>query len=102
VSHFGTLLAGVPDNTLLFLYGGGRNGKSKLVGVMVNILVNYSVSIKTSVFTVIKYAVDKDRVFAKLLGARLAYASETDQGAIWNEALIKQVTGGDRLPARFL
>jgi putative DNA primase/helicase len=39
---------------------------------------------------------------AGLRGARLVTAGETEEGRHWNEAMIKRVTGGDPIKARFM
>ena len=39
---------------------------------------------------------------AALRGARLVVAPETEAGRHWNESRIKQLTGGDRIAARFM
>lgn len=39
---------------------------------------------------------------AKLHGARLVTATETEEGRAWAEARIKQITGGDKIAARFM
>lgn len=39
---------------------------------------------------------------ARLFGRRLVTASEVPRGHAFDEALVKQLTGGDRVPARFL
>jgi P4 family phage/plasmid primase-like protien len=39
---------------------------------------------------------------AALRGARLVVAPETEFGRHWNESRIKQITGGDRIAARFV
>jgi len=39
---------------------------------------------------------------AMLNGARLVTASETEEGAAWNEKRIKAITGEDRITARFM
>jgi putative DNA primase/helicase len=37
-----------------------------------------------------------------LCGVRLVTASETQSGRRWNEARVKQLTGGEKIPARFM
>lgn len=39
---------------------------------------------------------------AKLQGARLVTAQETEEGRRWDEAKVKALTGGDRIAARFM
>src|ERR1700722_4692796 len=39
---------------------------------------------------------------AKLMGARLIVAQETQKGRRWDESKIKNLTGGDKLSARFM
>jgi hypothetical protein len=39
---------------------------------------------------------------AYLRGARLVAAAETERGRQWNETKLTQLTGGDRIPARFV
>ena len=39
---------------------------------------------------------------AKLRGARLVVAQETQKGRRWDETKIKALTGGDRITARFM
>ncbi len=39
---------------------------------------------------------------AMLWGARLVTVSETEEGRAWAESRIKQLTGGDRISARFM
>jgi putative DNA primase/helicase len=45
---------------------------------------------------------DHPTEIATLCGARLVAASETGQGQRWNMARINQLTGGDRVTARFM
>jgi putative DNA primase/helicase len=39
---------------------------------------------------------------ATLVGARLVTAAETEEGRRWSEARIKELTGGDKITARFM
>lgn len=81
-----------------------RNGKSTLFGTIENIFGDYSTSIA---FDSIARSGSKDGSrptpdIARLEGARLVTCNEPDKGTCFNEALIKQLTGGDSIPTRRL
>jgi putative DNA primase/helicase len=89
------------EHALFFLYGTGANGKSVFVNTLAGIWGDYAVTASMDVFTESR----NDRhptELAMLRGARLVVASETQAGRSWNEALIKSLTGGDRISARFM
>jgi P4 family phage/plasmid primase-like protien len=100
---FGVSLTGVTSEKALYiLYGaGGDNGKSTMVDVMQSLLGNYG--LRTPVETLLRKkegAIPND--VARLRGARFVWSSESDRGARLSESLIKDVTGGDKLSARFM
>ena len=102
VQHFGTLLTGKADHILLFLYGTGGNGKGTLVEFMAWLMNDYAAQIPTSTLMATKHDfLDHETALARLCGARLVFADETEQGATWNEALVAQLTGGNTLSGRF-
>ena len=101
VRHFGTLLTGNPDHRLLFLYGTGGNGKGTAIEFLAWLLNDYAVQIPTSTLMATKNTFDHETALARLCGARLVFADETEKGATWNEALVKQLTGGNTLSGRF-
>jgi putative DNA primase/helicase len=89
------------EHALVFVYGPGGNGKSVFLNVVTWILKQYAATSSMDAFTASK----SDRhltEIAKLCGARLVTASETEQGKAWAESRIKQLTGGDRISARFM
>jgi P4 family phage/plasmid primase-like protien len=90
------------DKAMFILYGpGGDNGKSTMVEVMEMLLGNYAR--RTPVETFLKKregAIPND--IARLRGARFVWAAENDRGVRLAESLIKEMTGGDRMAARFL
>jgi putative DNA primase/helicase len=87
---------------MFILYGpGGDNGKSTMVEVMEMVLGNYAR--RTPVETFLKRregSIPND--IARLRGARFVWAAESDRGVRLAESLIKEMTGGDRMVARFL
>lgn len=103
--YFGYCLLGITsEQCLVFFYGAGRNGKSTLVDLIVEILGDYAVSMSIDSF-----AGDSRRAgaeatpdLARLPGARLVAASEPEMGTNLKDALIKVLTGGEMIPVRRL
>jgi putative DNA primase/helicase len=89
------------EHALFFAYGAGKNGKSVLLNTATRILGDYATTAAMDTFTAShgdKHPTD----LARLDGARLVAASETEEGRAWAESRIKQLTGGDRIAARFM
>jgi putative DNA primase/helicase len=89
------------EHALFFLYGTGGNGKGVLLSTLAGILACYHRAAPIEAFT----ASLGDRhpsEIAMLRGARLVTAVETEEGRYWAESRIKQLTGGDRVAARFM
>jgi putative DNA primase/helicase len=89
------------EHALLFIYGGGGNGKSVFQNTLAGILKDYATAAAMETF--VASSSDKHPTdLAMLHGARLVTASETEEGRAWAESRIKQLTGGDRIRARFM
>lgn len=89
------------EHALLFGYGPGGNGKSVFLNTVAHIMGDYALTAGMETFTASK----NDRhttELARLRGARLVTASETEEGRAWAEARVKQMTGGDPITARFM
>jgi putative DNA primase/helicase len=89
------------EHALVFVYGPGGNGKSVFLNVVAAILRDYGTTAAMDTFSAShtdKHPTD----LAMLRGARLVTASETEEGKAWAESRIKQMTGGDRISARFM
>lgn len=89
------------EHVLFFIYGPGGNGKSVFLNILNFILGDYATTSGMDTFTASK----NDRHptdLAMLKGARLVSASETEEGRAWAESRIKQLTGGDKISARFM
>jgi putative DNA primase/helicase len=89
------------EHALVFVYGPGGNGKSVFLNVVTAILKDYSTTAAMDTFTA-SHADKHPTDLAMLRGARLVTASETEEGRAWAESRIKQMTGGDRISARFM
>jgi putative DNA primase/helicase len=89
------------EHIFALLFGTGRNGKGVFCRTAINILGDYANTSPIEMFLESK----QDRhptELARLHKVRLTVAQETPKGRAWDEAKIKNMTGGDPLPARFM
>ena len=96
-----TLTGDTRQQSLVFLFGDGGNGKSVFVNAIAGVLGNYAATAAMDTFV----ASQTERHLAELAmlrGSRLVTASETEEGRYWAESRIKQLTGGDPITARFM
>jgi putative DNA primase/helicase len=98
----GYCLTGSIEEQLFFLlFGNGANGKSTFVRILFDLLGDYIVQLPTE--TLLKQqSRSQTSDLARLDGARVAVANELPEGRKLDEALIKQLTGGERVTARLL
>ncbi|WP_051318316.1 MULTISPECIES: DNA primase family protein [Cohnella] len=98
----GYSLTGDTSEQVLFLLNGtGRNGKSTLLTTIQKLLGDYAQQTPSdTLMSKNKTGINND--IARLDGIRFVSASETDEGKRLDESLIKQLTGGDKITARFL
>lgn len=89
------------EHSLLFVFGPGGNGKSVFLNVLVAMLGQYADTADMDTFTATHMSRHPVEL-AKLQGARLVTASETEAGRAWAEAKIKQLTGGEQISARYM
>lgn len=98
----GYCLTGITrEHALFFIYGLGGNGKGVFVNTLAAIMGDYHVAANMDVFTHSRYDRHPTEL-ARLHGARMVTASETEEGKAWAESRIKQLTGGDPIAARFM
>jgi putative DNA primase/helicase len=89
------------EQALFFFYGFGANGKGVWIDTIEFLLGSYAK--KTSVKTLMaKKTSGADDNLARLRGARYVTTSETEEGARFDESLLKTLTGEDRITARQL
>jgi putative DNA primase/helicase len=89
------------EHVFVFAYGTGANGKSTFINTITKIFGDYATVADMSTFiasNVQQHPTD----LAKLRGARLVVAQETQKGRRWDETKIKALTGGDKITARFM
>lgn len=88
------------EQILLILYGAGSNGKSTLVELLLELFGDYGQQTPPETFLERRDTIPND--VAALRGARLVLAAEVSEGRRLNEALVKRMTGGDTMTARFM
>ena len=99
---FGYSLTGITDERIVFIpYGNGANGKSTTHETVAAILGDYAHRAPTDIFTMKKFEPISSDV-AALNKKRFVYCSEVEQGRRLKESLVKDISGGDTLRARFL
>lgn len=101
----GYSLTGLTDEEAVFLLlGDGRTGKTTLAEGMLAILGEYAIKVAFDTFLERpRSAVGQAREdIARMVGARLAVACEAADNQRLNEVMLKELTGGDRVTARFL
>jgi putative DNA primase/helicase len=98
----GYMLSGSTGEQCMFIaHGTGANGKSVMIDIIRAMLGDYAKNADPSTFLVSQ----SDRIrsdLARLAGVRFVATVELDEGRRLSEALVKQVTGGDLITARFL
>lgn len=99
----GYTLSGLTEfQGLLFLFGGGANGKSVFISILTILLGDYARTLPAESLMMKGNDSSASNDVARLAGARLAVASELPEGRIFDENRIKSLTGGDMVSARFL
>lgn len=102
IDMMGYSLLGEPvEQKAFFFHGGGANGKSTLAELIIGLHGSYGVAAQPTAFV----HRSSERVrndLARLAGKRFVCATEINDADRLDESLLKQVTGGDTLSARFL
>lgn len=99
---FGYCLTGsTREHVFAFLYGSGGNGKGVALNTLDAIFGDYRSVCDVETLTA-SNSTEHPTSIAKLRGARLVTAQETEEGRAWAEAKIKSLTGGDTLTARYM
>jgi putative DNA primase/helicase len=96
------LTGDISEQVVVIGWGGGSNGKTTLILTAAGALGDYAKS--TPVETLLAGNGDSEarHELAKLRGARLVAAVESDSGRRFNEAFLKSLSGGDVVTARAL
>jgi len=98
-----SLTGNTGEECLFILYGTGRNGKGTFAETLIHLLGSYAKTAQVDSLmlkNVSGSGANPD--IARLKGARVVNAAEPQKNSRLNESLIKQLTGGDMVTARFL
>ena len=98
----GYSLTGDTSEQVLFItHGSGANGKSTLLRALQDTLGDYAATTPAETLMARREnGIPND--IARLASVRMVVSSESEEGRRLDEARIKQLTGGDKVTARFL
>src|SRR5262249_12776425 len=89
------------ERCIIIAHGSGKNGKGGFLQTLRYVVPDLAVRMPSSTFLAKKHdGIPND--IAQLRGARFAFASESEENKRLAEATIKDLTGGEDIPARFL
>jgi putative DNA primase/helicase len=89
------------EHALAVLHGSGANGKTTFIETIKRLLGGFATTAAFDTFMRRREHGPRNDL-ARLHRARLVVASESGEGRRLDEATLKQLTGGDRIAARFL
>lgn len=90
------------EQCIFFLYGDGSNGKSTFLDVLADLMGSYAMNAQSETITARRQSDSPRADIARLKGARLVTISECPADVWLDEAMVKQLTGGDTVTARYL
>lgn len=96
-----SLTGDISEQIMMFLVGGGSNGKSTFINTIKDLLGDYGKQAKSDTF-IKKKETGANNDIARLVGARFVSAIESEEGERLSESFVKQITGGEPVLARFL
>lgn len=96
-----TLTGSIREQCAFFLYGGGSNGKSTFLDIVSLIMGSYASNAMAETLMVKQYSGGANSDLARLKSARMVISAEPSEGMRLNEGLIKLLTGGESITARF-
>ena len=97
-----SLCGSTQEQMMFILYGNGRNGKSVFLDIITEMFGSYAINIQPQTIMVKQNSSGANSDIARLNAARLVTTTEPNEGVRFDEGLVKQLTGGDKVTARFL
>ena len=96
-----SLTGEISQQAIFLLYGSGANGKSTLIETQRLVVGDYGTTVDSSSLTTKKNDSVRNDI-ARLPNVRFVAASENAKGTVLDEELVKKLSGGDQVTARFL
>jgi putative DNA primase/helicase len=96
-----SLTGDISEQSMYFLVGGGSNGKSTFVNTIKKVMGDYGLQTKSDTF-IKKKDTGANNDIARLVNSRFVSAVESEEGEKLQESLVKTITGGEPILARFL
>lgn len=96
-----SLTGDISEQIMMFLVGGGSNGKSTFINTIKDLVGDYGKQAKSDTF-IKKKETGANNDIARLVGSRFVSAIESEEGERLSESFVKQITGGEPVLARFL
>ncbi|OPY89175.1 MAG: hypothetical protein A4E71_00061 [Smithella sp. PtaU1.Bin162] len=96
-----SLTGDISEQVLFIAHGSGDNGKSVFLNILLSLLGDYARPAAPNLLMAKKHDSHPTEI-ADIEGARLITCVETEENKRLSEALVKQLTGGDKLKARFM
>jgi putative DNA primase/helicase len=97
-----TLLGDSEQRALFLLHGPSGTGKSQFVRMMELMFGDYAETASSTTFNASSKTATLTNDLNDLRGKRFVSVSELDEGELFNEALVKRLTGGDSAKSRGL
>ena len=97
-----SLSADTTEQQMFILLGNGQNGKSVLLNVLNEVFGTYAMNMQPQSISVKNNQSGANQDIARLKGARFVTTTEPNRGMKLDEGIVKQITGGDTVTARFL
>ena len=99
---FGYSLTGsTQEQVAFFCLGEGQNGKSVCLNTVGAAAGSYAKTMNVSSVMLRNQSSGANSDIARLEGARMVISSEANEGSRLDESLLKQITGGDKVVARY-
>ena len=97
-----SLTGSLAEQVMFMCLGSGRNGKSVFINTIRNLFGTYAKQMNVESIVVHNSGGNANSDIARLENTRLVTSSEANEGSRLDESLVKQLTGGDKILARFL